>query len=160
MSGTTFPTRGDRVDCAWLTSVLRGQGALRDGRVSSFVLQTLADPGQTADLYRIVLQYEHASGAPPASLVAKFPAAYAPARELAHQYKSYVKEVLLEDLSAARNGTLFGDSRKDVETGLVQLARIHAAFWNLGRVNAATEDWKLADVLQAYAAEARAAQCS
>jgi hypothetical protein len=61
MSGTTFPTRSDQIDCAWLTSVLREQGALSGGRVTSFALQPLADPGQTADLCRIVLQYEGAS---------------------------------------------------------------------------------------------------
>jgi hypothetical protein len=38
--------------------------------------------------------------------------------------------LLLEDLSAARIGSLFNNSVADIATGLAQLARIHAEFWN------------------------------
>jgi hypothetical protein len=82
MSGTTFPTRGDQIDCAWLTSVLREEATLGPRcRPTSIFAAAAAAQGQ-------------------------------------------------------------GDWRESI----------------FGRVNAATEDWKLADVWQAYAAEARAAQ--
>jgi len=161
MQTTAFPTRADQIDREWLTQVLRKHGALTAGKVSSFSIETLAEPGQTADLCRIQLTYDGEAKTAPKSLVAKFPATFGPAREVARQYESYLNEVrfyqvlarardlpvpiayaaeidpsthdfvlLLEDLSAARGGSLFRSAPDDVKTGLVQLAKIHAAFWN------------------------------
>jgi len=156
-----FPTRATELNSEWLTKVLRKSGVLDHGKVSGFTLDSVAEPGQTADLCRILLTYEGKADGAPASLVAKFPAAFAAARALAVQYDSYRNEVrfyqvfardrelpiprayaaeldeqdgdfvlLLEDLSSARIGSLFRSSVTDVRTGLSQLARIHAEFWN------------------------------
>jgi hypothetical protein len=161
MSIQSFPTRADQIDGRWLTHVLREHGGLGAGKVSGFAIEPVAEPGQTADMCRIVLEYEGGAIDAPRSLVAKFPASFGPARELARQYESYLVEVsfyqklargrdlpvpkayaaeidretgdfvlLLEDLSSARNGTLFGSSVADVEIGLAHLARIHGAFWD------------------------------
>lgn len=161
MQAIGFPTRADQIDTEWLTRVLREHGALNAARVSSFALEPLADPGQTADLCRIRLDYEGEARTAPKSLVAKFPATFGPAREVARQYESYLCEVrfyqvlarardlpvpkayaaqidpetqdfvlLFEDLGDARAGSLFRSSPDDVRIGLVQLARIHAEFWN------------------------------
>lgn len=156
-----FPTRAAELDSQWLTKVLVERGVLEHGKVAGFTLDSVAEPGQTADLCRILLTYEGKADGAPTSLVAKFPASFAPARALAVQYDSYRTEVgfyqvfardrklpiprayaaeldaqsgdfvlLLEDLSGARIGSLFRSSVADVRTGLSQLARIHAEFWN------------------------------
>jgi hypothetical protein len=165
MASLPFPTRADQINSEWLTRVLRERGALKGGEVSSFTLEPLSEPGQTADLCRIRLSYagagESAAMSAPKSLVAKFPATFGPARQVARQYDSYMNEVrfyqvlarardlpvptayaaeidpethdfvlLLEDLAGAREGSLFRSAPDDVETGLIQLAKIHAEFWN------------------------------
>jgi hypothetical protein len=161
MPTSSFPTRADQIDSPWLTRVLREHGGLGAGKVSGFAIEPIAEPGQTADMCRIVLEYEGEANGAPKSLVAKFPASFGPARELARQYESYLVEVsfyqklargrdlpvpkayaaeidpasgdfvlLFEDLSTARNGSLFTSSVADVEIGLAHLARIHGAFWN------------------------------
>lgn len=103
MSATPFPTRADQITAPWLTNKLREQGLLASARVAAVQVHTMPDPGQTAEIYRITLDYEGEQEDAPRSLVVKMPASFAGALEVANEYDLYRNEVgFYRELAAER----------------------------------------------------------
>ncbi len=104
MNKFEFPIRPDQITAPWLTTVLREHGLLGRGRVADVRVEMLTDPGQTAEIYRLFLDYAGDAGDAPRSLVAKLPASFADARAVAHEYDLYQREVRFYlELAAGRD---------------------------------------------------------
>jgi hypothetical protein len=154
-----FPINIERMNCAWLTRVLREHDLLSQGSISRFTFEPVGG-GYTSSVYRLLLEFDDMSTAAPDSLVVKFHSKSASIRERFENFGIYEKEIrfyqfvdtvidlpvpicyaaeydahsgdfvlLLEDLSAARPAYGEVDPVSDIRTALPQLAKIHAQFW-------------------------------
>jgi aminoglycoside phosphotransferase (APT) family kinase protein len=82
----------DRLSAHWLNEVLQGSDWAPGGKVVGLRWKTIGS-GKMGDNLRLELEYDH-SGATPATLVAKLPAADQTARSMAAYTGAYRKEVM------------------------------------------------------------------
>lgn len=90
---TEFPTTPDELDAARLTSYLRASGEMGDASVADLSYEIIGT-GKMGDNARFRLTYDAEDAAGPATIVAKFPAADATAREMAGAGGAYFNEVM------------------------------------------------------------------
>ena len=93
MSEADFPTTPEQLGPEQLTAYLRESGHLPQGRVAAADCAMIGT-GKMGDNARYTLSYEAATGEPPATLVAKFPAADETARSMAGSLGAYYHEVM------------------------------------------------------------------
>ena len=93
MSEADFPTTPEQLGPEQLTAYLRESGHLPQGRVAA-AARVMIGTGKMGDNARYTLSYEAATGEPPATLVAKFPAADETARAMAGSLGAYYHEVM------------------------------------------------------------------
>ena len=165
----SFPTTAAEVTPGWLTTQLRGSGALVAGQVVA-VAHVPIGTGQVGDTVRLTLTYDP-PGAGPATLAAKFAAADPTSRSTAAMFGLYAREVqfyrqlagqigvrtprvhaaeladdgasfvlLFEDLGPALGGNqLAGCTIAQARAAVVQAAALHAP--TLDRADLAEAPW-------------------
>jgi hypothetical protein len=94
MERLAIPSTPEEITAAWLTDALRAAGALAGGgRVVSVAREVLGQgAGFIGQLARLTPAYEGASGAAPATIIAKMPTLDPGAREIAALYGLYERE--------------------------------------------------------------------
>ena len=92
MDQTLDIRRAEDIDAAWLTTALRGSGALPAGRVSNVSMMPVGN-GLVADSFRFSLTYDGAGPGAPASVVGKFPSHDPVSRKSGSDHMLYVREV-------------------------------------------------------------------
>ena len=94
----------DELTPAWLTTVLRGSGALADdgAAVASFAVTPIGT-GQMGDSFRVGLTYDGDAGAAPATVVIKFAAQDETSRNTGQALRSYEVEMRFYREVAARS---------------------------------------------------------
>lgn len=156
-----IPTGPGALTAVWLTNALRKSGTIHQANVTTFTIDMLSDDqGITGQLARVSLTYDKQEAGAPQSLIAKFPATDAAARNTFRGH--YIREVrfyeelapktklrtprcyyssldvdtlayvlLLEDLSPARSGDwVAGCTLAEAERAVRQIAEFHATWWN------------------------------
>src|SRR5690606_35396118 len=77
----------------WLTQALRGAGVLTSARVTAAHTTDIGSgAGVVGRIFRLDLEYERGAGGAPRSVIAKFPAAPGPTREIADRFRLYERE--------------------------------------------------------------------
>lgn len=94
MDGAGFPTTLEAITPQWLTSALRGCGALNGAEVRSFEATTLGvGVGFMSAMRRLQLAYDDPACGAPRTLIAKLPPADPGARQIDQAFNFYEKEV-------------------------------------------------------------------
>jgi hypothetical protein len=93
MTGQPIPERPEEATDEWLTSVLRGGGALERASVTAHTTELVEDQGAASVIVRMELQYDRSETGAPRSLVGKFAPTHEPIRALMHGLGGYAREV-------------------------------------------------------------------
>lgn len=159
MVKSKIPKSPDEITNSWLTDIQRRSGKLENAVVVNHSIKPLAIQIGSANIVRIILEYDFQEDGALPSMIAKFVSIH----KIPHAEKLKVfwdREVnfynhlgsnsgiatpqclyaelnkqsgnyllLMEDMSKCRVGDLFG-KLKDVEIAIKNLARFHAKWWN------------------------------
>jgi len=159
MAKAKIPKSPEEITNSWLTGVLRRSGKLENAVVVNHSIKPLEIQIGSANIVRIILEYDFQEEGGQSSMIAKFVSIH----KIPHAEKLEVfwdREVnfynhfgsnsgisipqclyaeldkqagnyllLLEDMSKCRVGDLFG-KLEDVEIAIQNLARFHAKWWN------------------------------
>ena len=93
MTSLPIPASPEQVTDEWLTSALRGDGALRRASVTAHTMELPEPQGAAAVVARFGLDYDVVEEDAPRSLVAKFASPHGPIRALMHGFGGYLREV-------------------------------------------------------------------
>jgi aminoglycoside/choline kinase family phosphotransferase len=99
-----FPRAADELTADWLTAVLREEGRLSTGRVSSVVQSGVGEQGQTGEVVKLTLGFDGDRGSAPSSVVAKLPPPHAEIRQQMHALGLYEREVRFYQCFGERAG--------------------------------------------------------
>jgi hypothetical protein len=99
--GSRFPITPEDVTAEWLTGALRDAGVIDECRVASVTFERIGEGvGFVGQIARIIPSYDAPEANAPVSVIGKFPAASATAREFAASYGLYRCEVNVYTLMA------------------------------------------------------------
>lgn len=90
---TTFPTTPDTLTSHWLSNALHDAGVLQDTRVHAVQIEPVGEQGQTSQVVRLTLSYDHEVNGAPNTLIAKLPSASKAVRAVQNALGSYAREV-------------------------------------------------------------------
>ena len=159
-----IPRNPDQITKNWLNEVLRKSGPIKDTKIVTHSIKSLEIGIGSANIVRIIVEYDHPVEGVPSSMIAKFVSV----KKIPHAEKLmdlsdievyFYKHLgsnsgisipqcfyagidmqsgdyllLMEDMSKCRIGNLSGNL-DDVETAIRHIARFHAKWWNCKKLN-------------------------
>ena len=164
MAKLKIPKSPNEITNEWLTDVQRASGRLEDTVVVNHSIKPLAIGIGSANIVRIILEYDYPEDSALSSMIAKFVSVNEkphadelgdfsdrevvfykhlgsnPGISIPQCLYAEMDEqsgdylVLMEDMSKCRVGDLSG-KLEDVEIAIKHLARFHAKWWNCGQLN-------------------------
>jgi hypothetical protein len=122
----SVPANSEAITPNWLTAVLHEAGALDQARVTSIESAPIGQLGFTGQIWRLQICYDKPGPGAPRSLVAKFSATNAEAREAVHSMGFYEREIgfyreLAADCPVRTPRCYFGEVEMDSGASLLLL---------------------------------------